>query len=52
MEPLLQKGRIWSTLTLFIRDWAIDGNEERNSTYKPILNELKNFFKDRQKKDF
>ena len=56
MEPLIVEGKdivkMRSTLRLFIRDWAIDGIEERNSTYKPILNELKNFFKDRQKKDF
>ena len=56
MEPLIVEVKdiikIRSTLKLFIRDWAIDGIEERNSTYKPILNELTLFFKDRPKKDF
>ena len=56
MEPLIVEGKdivkMRSTLRLFIRDWAIDGIEERNSTYKPILNDLKTFFKDRPKKDF
>ena len=56
MEPLIVEGKdivkMRSTLRLFIRDWAIDGIEERNSTYKPILYELQKFFKDRPKKDF
>jgi carnosine N-methyltransferase len=56
MEPLTVEGKdiikMRSTLRLFIRDWAIDGLEERNSTYKPILQELKNFFAKRPKKDF
>jgi len=56
MEPLMVEAKdiikMRSTLRLFIRDWAIDGIEERNSTYKPILNELTLFFKDRPKKDF
>ena len=56
MEPLLVEVKdivkMRSTLRLFIRDWAIDGIEERNSTYKPILEELKNFFAKRPKKDF
>ena len=56
MEPLIVEGKdiikMRSTLRLFIRDWAIDGLEERNSTYKPILNELQYFFKDKSKKDF
>jgi len=56
MEPLIVEGKdiikMRSTLRLFIRDWAIDGLEERNSTYKPILNELQYFFKDKPKKDF
>ena len=56
MEPLLVEVKdiikMRSTLRLFTRDWAIDGIEERNSTYKPILNELKNFFEKRTKKEF
>ena len=56
MEPLTVEGKdiikMRSTLRLFIRDWAIDGLEERNTTYKPILEELKNFFAKRPKKDF
>ncbi len=56
MEPLIVELKdiikMRSTLKLFIRDWAIDGTEERNSTYKPILEELNLFFKDRPKKDF
>ena len=56
MEPLIVEGKdiikMRSTLRLFIRDWAIDGIEERNSTYKPILNELQNYFKDKSKNDF
>ena len=56
MEPLTVEGKdiikMRSTLRLFIRDWAKDGIEERNSTYKPILEELKNFFAKRPKKDF
>ena len=56
MEPLIVEMKdiikMRSTLRLFIRDWAIDGIEERNSTYKPILNDLKLFFQDRPKKDF
>ena len=56
MEPLIVEMKdiikMRSTLRLFIRDWAVDGIEERNSTYKPILNDLKLFFQDRPKKDF
>ena len=56
MEPLIVEGKdiikMRSTLRLFIRDWAIDGIDERNSTYKPILNELKNYFKHKSKNDF
>ena len=56
MEPLIVEGKdiikMRSTLRLFIRDWAIEGIDERTSTYKPILNELQFFFKDRPKKDF
>jgi hypothetical protein len=48
MEPLIVEMKdiikMRSTLRLFIRDWAVDGIEERNSTYKPILNDLKLFF--------
>ena len=56
MEPLSVEVKdiikMRSTLRLFIRDWSIDGLEERNSTYKPILEELKKFFEKRPKKDF
>ena len=56
MEPLLVEVKdiikMRSTLRLFTRDWAMDGIEERNSTYKPILNELKNFFERKTKKEF
>ena len=56
MEPLLVEVKdiikMRSTLRLFTRDWATDGIEERNSTYKPILNELKNFFEKKTKKEF
>ena len=56
MEPLIVQasdiGKIRSSLRLFVRDWAAEGIEERNTTYKPILEELKNFFKDKSKKDF
>jgi len=56
MEPLLVEVKdiikMRSTLRLFTRDWAMDGIEERNSTYKPILNELKNFFEKKTKKEF
>ena len=56
MEPLLVEVKdivkMRSTLRLFIRDWAIDGLEERNTTYKPILEELKKFFSNRTKKEF
>ena len=56
MEPLLVEVKdivkMRSTLRLFIRDWAIDGLEERNTTYKPILEELKNYFSNRTKKEF
>jgi len=56
MEPLIVEGKdiikMRSTLRLFIRDWAIDGIDERNSTYKPILNELKSYFKNKSKLDF
>ena len=56
MEPLIVEVKdiikMRSTLRLFIRDWAVEGLEERNSTYKPILNDLLLFFKNRPKKDF
>ena len=56
MEPLLVEVKdiikMRSTLRLFTRDWAIEGIEERNSTYKPILNELKIFFEKKTKKEF
>ena len=56
MEPLIVEikdiVKMRSTLRLFIRDWAKEGIEERNSTYKPILEELKRFFEKRPKKDF
>ena len=44
--------QIRSTLRLFVRDWSKEGIKERNATHKPILEELKSFFKDRPKKDF
>ena len=43
---------IRSNLRLFARDWSSEGIEERNETYKPILNELKSYFKNKSKKDF
>ena len=56
MEPLLVEVKdiikMRSTLRLFTRDWAIDGIDERNSTYKPILSELKKFFENKTKKEF
>ena len=56
MEPLLVEVKdiikMRSTLRLFTRDWAINGIDERNSTYKPILNELKKFFENKTKKEF
>ena len=56
MEPLLVEVKdivkMRSTLRLFIRDWAIDGLEERNTTYKPILEELQKYFSNRTKKEF
>ena len=56
MEPLLVEVKdiikMRSTLRLFTRDWAMEGIEERNSTYKPILNELKIFFEKKTKKEF
>ena len=56
MEPLTVEVKdiikMRSTLRLFIRDWAIEGIDERNSTYKPILEELKQYFSKRPKKDF
>ena len=56
MEPLLVEVKdiikMRSTLRLFTRDWAIDGIDERSSTYKPILNELKKFFENKTKKEF
>jgi len=44
--------QIRSTLRLFVRDWSTEGIEERNATHKPILEELKSYFKDKTKKDF
>lgn len=56
MEPLTVEVKdiikMRSTLRLFIRDWAIEGIDERNSNYKPILEELKQYFSKRPKKDF
>ena len=56
MEPLIVEGKdivkMRSTLRLFIRDWAINGIDERNQTYKPILSELKTYFKNKTKKEF
>ena len=43
---------IKSNLRLFVRDWSEEGLEERNQTYKPILEELKSYFKNKTKKDF
>lgn len=44
--------QILSSLFLFVRDWAIEGSEERDTTYKPILEELKLFFKNKTKNDY
>ena len=44
--------QIRSALRLLVRDWSLEGIEERNATHKPILEELQSFFKDRPKKDF
>ena len=56
MEPLAVQAtdiiRIRSALRLFVRDWAIEGLDERKTTYEPILNELKLFFKNKSEKDF
>ena len=43
---------IKSNLRLFVKDWSIEGIEERNETYKPILNSIQSFFKDKTKDDF
>lgn len=34
-----------STLKLFVRDWAKEGEHERNLCYKPILEELTSYYK-------
>ena len=50
IEPLMVQPKdiikMRSTIKLFIRDWSIDGLSERKTTYEPILQELKNYFKD------
>ena len=43
---------IKSNLRLFVRGWSEEGLEERNQTYKPILEELKSYFKNKSKTDF
>ncbi|KAJ3192735.1 hypothetical protein HK101_006029 [Irineochytrium annulatum] len=44
MESDMDKVR--STLRQFVRDWSEDGRPERDATYKPILDALKDRFKD------
>ena len=36
--------KLRSTLKLFIRDWTIEGKKERDLTYIPIIEEIRNFF--------
>ena len=44
--------RLRSSLYLFVRDWSIEGIEERDTAYKPILEELKIFFSNKTKNDY
>ncbi|KAG8345198.1 hypothetical protein TRVL_03977 [Trypanosoma vivax] len=43
----LDVDKVFSTLRQFVRDWSVEGAEERNSVYVPILNTLEGYFPDR-----
>ncbi len=36
--------KVCTTLKQIVRDWSIEGAEERDACYNPILNELKNLY--------
>ncbi|KAI8376960.1 N2227-like protein-domain-containing protein [Blakeslea trispora] len=38
--------KVKSTLKQFVRDWSIEGEQERKVTYDPIIQELNEIFKD------
>ncbi|KAJ3099775.1 Chromodomain-helicase-DNA-binding protein 1-like [Phlyctochytrium planicorne] len=47
-EPVMESDmdKVRSTLKQFVRDWSAEGKEERDATYKPILDTLERYFKD------
>lgn len=52
IEPLFVKPndiiKLRSTLKLYIRDWSIEGEKEREMCYAPILSELQRYFPNRE----
>jgi carnosine N-methyltransferase len=41
---LLQMDKVITTLKQIVRDWSIDGEQERNVCYRPIINDLNKLY--------
>ena len=41
--------KVYTTLKQIVRDWSVEGAQERDACYNPILNELKNLYKDQER---
>ncbi|KAJ0259907.1 S-adenosyl-L-methionine-dependent methyltransferases superfamily protein [Hirschfeldia incana] len=48
--PLVDVDKVRCIIRNIVRDWAAEGQKERDQCYKPILDELDSLFPDRQKK--
>ncbi|KAL0897165.1 hypothetical protein Bca101_081126 [Brassica carinata] len=48
--PLVDVDKVRCIIRNIVRDWAAEGQRERDQCYKPILDELDSLFPDRQKK--
>ncbi|KAJ3112406.1 hypothetical protein HDU96_004585 [Phlyctochytrium bullatum] len=47
-EPVMESDmdKVRSTLKQFVRDWSVEGQVERDATYKPIVDALLKYYKD------
>ncbi|KAH0886637.1 hypothetical protein HID58_062733 [Brassica napus] len=50
--PLVDVDKVRCIIRNIVRDWAAEGQRERDQCYKPILDELDSLFPDRQKKRY
>ncbi|CDY19123.1 BnaA04g18630D [Brassica napus] len=50
--PLVDVDKVRCIIRNLVRDWAAEGQRERDQCYKPILDELDSLFPDRQKQRY